>query len=36
MEYLNEENYTHLDTVNRIDEWSLSDVKVIYLGVCTM
>lgn len=42
MEYLTEEKYTHLDTVNTIEDWNIRDVKVcvcvhvFMLGVCNL
>lgn len=29
MEYFTSNNYTHLNTVNRIEDWSETDIKVI-------
>ena len=34
MEYLSSDNYTHLDTVNTIEEWTISDIKVVH-WVCS-
>ena len=32
MEYLSSVNYSHLDTVNTIEEWTTSDIKVPCTG----